>query len=294
MAEVLGHPIRSLPVYVVSPLTIGSESIEAVLGVLDRLDRLDVGNMPSVGATVPISLAEALSLGIAECAGAAFALQVVTQLPVSWSVSAMAFDLRGMAMSFGSPEHRLFCWAAEEVNAFCHGRALGPPSGYAALRTQAKLPGPQAAAEKMAGAMAAAVLGTRDLNGVGALSLDEVFSAEQAIFDCEIRDYVQRFVGGIDAHLDWERLRADVPEALGAGFLSLDSTLTAYQEVYWLPRLSERRSLAGWLAAGQPDLRDRAKALAREYIARHGYHLPDDMQRELERIYTEAKRNLLA
>lgn len=293
MAEALDHPIRSLPVYVVSPLTIGSECVDSVLAVLGKLERLHVGNMPSVGATVPIGLANAFALGIAECAGAAFLLQAIIELPVSWSVSAMAFDLRGMAMSFGGPEHRLFCWAAEEVNAFCHGRELRAPGGWSALRTQAKLPGPQAAADKMAGAIMAAVLGTRDLDGLGSLSLDEVFSAEQAIFDCEIRDFVERFAAGVDVHFDPELLQAELPQALGAGFLSTDSTLSTYQDVYWLPRLSERRSLAGWLAADRPDLRDRAKALARDCIARHDYRLADDLERELDGIYADAEKDLL-
>jgi trimethylamine:corrinoid methyltransferase-like protein len=292
MADVLDHPILSLPVYVVSPLTIGAESLESVMSVAHRLERVSTSNMPSVGATTPVRVADALALGVAEVVGSAIVLRAVTELPVDWSVGAMAFDLRGMAMSFGGPEHQLFRWAAQELNAFCHGRQLGVPSGWASMRTQAKLPGPQAAAEKMAGAVLAAVFGSRDLDGGGTLSLDEVFSAEQLIIDCELRDHVARLVSGIDGECDAEACAREVAAGLDGGFLGLDSTLSQYQSVYWLPRVFERRSLAGWLGAGAPDVHDRAKEMAREYAARHDYELPSDLSRELGAIYSRAEKEL--
>lgn len=292
MAEVLGNPIRSLPVYVVSPLTIGAESLECVMRYRSRLSHVYTSNMPSVGGSAPIRVADAFALGVAEVAGSAIVLRAITGLPVSWNIGAMSFDLRGMAMSFGSPEHQLFRWAGEEVNAFFHGHPPGAVGGWASLRTQAKLPGPQAAVEKMAGALAAALLGAPDLEGGGTLSLDEVFSAEQLVFDCEVRDHVERLVRGVDADCDAAACAAEVASAMDGGFMTLDSTLAGYREVYWLPRLFERRSLAGWLGAGSPDLRGRAKDLARDLVRKHDYALPDDLSRELDRIYGKAATDL--
>jgi trimethylamine:corrinoid methyltransferase-like protein len=292
MAEALGDPIRSLPVYVVSPLTMGAESLECVMRFRDRLDSVHAGNMPSVGGSTAIRIADAFALGIAEVAGAAIVLRAITGLRVSWGVGAMAFDLRGMAMSFGGPEHQLFRWAGEEVNAFFHGHAVGAGGSWSSLRTQAKLPGPQAAAEKIAGAVAAALLGASDLEGGGTLSLDEVFSGEQLVFDCEVRDHVERLAGGIDGDCDPAAAAAEVGAGLKSGFTTLDSTLSTYRDVYWLPKLFERRSLAGWMGAGCPDLRDRAKARVRELVAKHDYALPEDLSRELDRIYERAAKEL--
>jgi trimethylamine:corrinoid methyltransferase-like protein len=248
--------------------------------------------MPSVGATAPVRIADALALGVAEVVGSAIVLRAITRLPVDWGVIAMAFDLRGMAMSFGGPEHQLFRWAGEELNAFCHGRRPGTPSGWASMRTQAKLPGPQAAAEKMGGAVTAALFGSRDLDGGGTLSLDEVFSAEQLIIDCEIRDHAARLVSGIDGDCSPDACVREVAEGLEGGFLCLDSTLSQYQSVYWLPRLFERRSLAGWLGAGAPDMRHRAQEMAREYVSKHDYELPPALARELNAIYSRAEEEL--
>jgi len=292
MAEALGDPIRSLPVYVVSPLTIGAESLECVMKYRDRLSSIHTGNMPSVGGSAPIRIADAFALGVAEVAGSAMVLRAITDLPVGWGVGAMPFDLRGMAMSFGAPEHQLFRWAAEEVNAFFHGRPLGTVGSWSSLRTQAKLPGPQAAAEKIAGAAVAALCGAPDLDGGGTLSLDEVFSTEQLVFDCEVRDHVERLVAGIDGDCDPAGAVAEVGAGLKSGFMTLDSTLSTYRDVYWLPKLFERRSLAGWMGAGCPDLRDRAKNRVRELVAKHDYALPDDLSKEVDRIYAEADKRL--
>jgi trimethylamine:corrinoid methyltransferase-like protein len=294
MAEVLGHPIRSLPVYIVSPLTIGAESLESVLAVLPKLEHIHTGNMPSVGGTTPVQIAHCLALGVGEGVGSAIVLRAATNLPVGWGIGAQAFDLRGMAMSFGGPEHQLFRWAAEEMNAFCHGYDLDASGGWAAMRSQAKLPGPQAAAEKMAGAVTAALTGAYELDGAGSLSLDEVFSAEQLVFDLEIRDHVQRLIAGIESSVDPEACLSDVAEGIESGFMGLDSTLSQYRQVYWLPRLMERRSLAGWLAAGAPNLHCRAKEIAREQVKKHDYELPADLLREINRIYARAERELAA
>ncbi|MHC4592036.1 MAG: trimethylamine methyltransferase family protein, partial [Planctomycetota bacterium] len=53
MAEILGDPIRSLPVYVFSPLTLGGESLRCVQEFKDRLSSLHVTSMPGAGSTTP-------------------------------------------------------------------------------------------------------------------------------------------------------------------------------------------------------------------------------------------------
>lgn len=290
MAEVLGHPIRRLPVYMISPLTLGGESLKAVMTFRDRLEGVHVSNMSSVGVTAPIRIAEALALGLAEAVGGSLVVEALTELPVSWSVATIPFDLRAGAMSYGGPEHVLFRWACHEVKAAFQD--LKPESGYGVVRSQAKLPGPQAASDKMAGLVSGALVGDRSFDGAGALSLEEVFSAEQAIIDCELRDYVQRLVEGIDGACHAEIASEEIGDGCYDGYLSLDSTLSGYRDTYWLPRLSERRTLPGWLGARGPDLRARAQALAREKVKQHCYELPSDLRAELERIYRTAKREL--
>ena len=290
MADALGEPMRGQPIYVVTPLTVGSDSFACALAGRDRLQSVWVSDMLSVGGTAPIRIADALALAVAEVVGGGIVAREVVGLPVEWSIRACPLDMRTMAMSLGSPEELLFQWASEEVNASYRDEEPGPPGG--SLHTQAKLPGPQAAAERMSQLSVGALFGTRSFGGAGRLSLDEVFSAEQLVIDCELRDHVERLIAGVDAACDPAASVAEVAAGLADGFPGLESTARRYRDTYWLPSLFERRPLAGWLNAGSPDLRQRAKAEVRERLARHEYELERDLRRELARIYAGAESAL--
>jgi len=229
---------------------------------------------------------------VAEVVGAGIVAREAIRLPIEWSVRVCPFDPRAMTLGLGSPEELLFQWASEEVNAFYRGHELGPPAG--ALHTQAKLPGLQAAAERMSQLLSGALFGARLFGGAGRLSLDEVFSAEQLVIDCELRDHVQRLIAGIDGDCDAAACAAEVEAGLEDGFLGLETTARAYRTSYWLPTIFERRSVAEWLATKGADLSLRAKEIVRESIRQHRYELEPELRRELERIYARAQRELAA
>ncbi len=290
MAEALGHPYRWQPIYVVSPLTMGGDSFACALAEKDRLEGVGVSNMSSAGASAPVRIGDALAVGVAEVAGSGIVAREVIGLPVSWSIRVCPIDPRTMVLSLGSPEDALFEWACEEVNAFYQGREPGPPWG--SLHSQAKLPNVQTGAERMAGMMTSALFGTRFFGGAGRLSLDEVFSAEQLVIDCEMRDHVQRLIAGVDVECDVESCVAEATAGTEGGFLGLETTARAYRQVYWLTTLFERRSLAEWLAGDGADVSRRAKEVARQSLARHEYELDADLRRELDRIHARAERDL--
>ncbi|UCC68482.1 MAG: trimethylamine methyltransferase family protein [Armatimonadota bacterium] len=290
MAEALGHRYTQQPIYVVSPLTLGGDSFECALAGRERLESVWVSNMSSAGGTAPIHLGRALALAVAEVMAAGIVAREVVGLPVEWSIRVCPLDPRTMALSLGSPEEVLFQWAYEEVNAFYRGREPGPPWG--SLHSQAKLPNAQAAAERMAAMMMNAVFGTRIFAGAGRLSLDEVFSAEQLMIDCELRDHVARLISGVDVECEASACVSEVMAGVEEGFLGLESTARAYRESYWLPALFERRSLGEWLAQNDRDLSRRAKEMARESRRQYDYELEPELRRELERIHASAEREL--
>jgi trimethylamine--corrinoid protein Co-methyltransferase len=291
MAEALGHPVRGHVIYVISPLALSRESLEGLTAILPRLESVSVSNMLSVGGTAPVRLPQALALAAAEAMGASIVVAAFSGLPVDWGVRVCPFDPRTMAMSLGSPEELLFQRASDEVTAWYHGWDPGPPSGM--IHSQAKLPDAQAAAERMCQMTMAALCGARDFYGGGALSLDEVFSAEQLMIDCEIRDHLQRLVRGTETECDPEACLAEVAAGLEGGFLGLESTASRYRQIYWLPRLFERRRFTGWQEAGRPRLGDRAKEMVREQLKQHDYELAPELWRELDRIYARAERELV-
>ncbi|MEW6749430.1 MAG: trimethylamine methyltransferase family protein [Candidatus Latescibacterota bacterium] len=291
MAEVLGHPVRSLPVYVFSPLTLCGESLRCARAVRDRIAQVAVSDMAATGSSVPVRFAHALALAAAEVIGAAILVQEALELPVAWGIRVCPADLRSLAMVLGSPEDLLLALAGAEVDAFFHGTRWAP--GAATLHTMAKMPGPQSCAEKASLMTAGALLGARHFGHAGALSLDETFSSEQLVYDVEVRDHVQRLLAGCAADMDVESCLAEAREGVQAGsFAGLESTAQAHRRVLWYPRLFERRFLAPWLAQGQPDARQRAHTLVAETLARHDFELDADLRHPLEGILARARQAL--
>ncbi len=291
MAEVLGQPIRSLPVYVFSPLTLAGESLSGVMAYESGLDSVGVSSMPAAGSTAPVRPSEALALAAAEVIGSALILRECIKPAVHWSIAAHPFDMRGMAMSFGSPEALLFEMASCEVDAYFHGHPWSPAVGN--IHTLAKLPGAQAAAEKATLMALGAVWGATEFHCAGVLSLDEIFSPVQLLADLEVKDHVQRLVRGLETGCDADALVADVREGLAGGVMGLERTLDRYRELYWHPRLFERRFLGPWRSASSPTFDQLARETCRELLAGYEYEPPTDVRREVEHIWARAEQGLV-
>ncbi|MGB9596827.1 MAG: trimethylamine methyltransferase family protein [Candidatus Poribacteria bacterium] len=290
MADVLGHPIKGLPIYVFSPLNLGSESLNCVMEFRDRLDHVGVSDMLSVGCAGPIRLGDTFALASAEVIGSAIIVREITGLSVYWSIRICPFDMRNLSMVLGSPEDFLFMLANSEVNAFFHGTKWWQSTGY--THTTAKLPGAQASAEKASLMTIGAILGARHFSSGGTLSLDEVFSAEQLVIDCDIKDHVQRFVLGLDIDCDPDLCIEEVKKGLDRGFVGLDTTLDYYKKQYWHPFLFERGFLPKWIGDGCPDIRKKSQKMIKELITRHNYQLESDLQKEIDKIYAYAEANV--
>jgi trimethylamine--corrinoid protein Co-methyltransferase len=287
MAEVMGRPMRGLPVYMPSPLRLGGESLDVVLACVDRLSHIGVSSMPSTGASAPLHPFGALALAAAEVMGGAVAVRLLTDKPTTFHVGIFPFDLRAGAMVFGSPENMLFQMLCSDFGRFYGWPSQPEPDN---IHVMSKLPDAQSAAEKASIMALGAFLGARHFSCAGTLSLDEIFSPEQLLLDCEIRDWAQRAIQGVwmgeDAVDDW---LAEIRAGLQGGYMALDSTLDHYLKHTWYPRRFERGAIGPWLTDDQPRLSDRLRAEVRRRIARHDYELDADRRREVERIYRAAE-----
>jgi len=292
MAEALGRPIKGLPIYPASPLTLFGESLDKVLILKDRLDSAYIANMPSPGSTAPVNLGDALAQAAAEVIGAAIIVRELTGLKVTWSFCIFPTDLRDLSMVFGSPENFLFHLISAEALCFLHGDRWYPGAGN--IHTMAKLPGAQACAEKASIMTAGALLGEQYFGSVGALSLDEVFSAEQLVYDLEIRDHVQKMVDGKQVSTDQKRCLEEIRQGIAQGsFAGLDSTVALYKGLYWHPAVFERAFLGGWRTKGEKTARQNARELIVESLKKHSFHLPDSEQKAIDGIRERAKKALL-
>jgi trimethylamine:corrinoid methyltransferase-like protein len=168
----------------------------------------------------------------------------------------------------------------------------GRPARGAPFRSVAKQPNAQAALERAASALWQALLGARHFWAVGQLSVDEVFSPQQAVLDREILGYVERVVQGLELGPEVDAL-ALIREGVAEGqFLSTDDTLSRYRGFYRFPDLFRHWGLQRWRAEGAPSILGEAWARAQAEIASSTYRLEEDRAREVERIAARARAYL--
>jgi trimethylamine--corrinoid protein Co-methyltransferase len=292
IAEVMGQPMTSLPVYLPTPLRLGGESLAVVLACIDRLESISVSSMPSAGTSAPLQPFGALALAAAEVLGGVIAMQRLTHKPVHFGVGIFPSDLREGSMVFGSPENMLFQMLCSDFNHYLYGlpthQSLPGPDN---LHVMAKLPDCQSAAEKAAILITGAAQGTRHFSGAGALSLDEIFSPEQLLVDCEIRDWAQRAIQGVNLGetevSDWV---AEIQQGLSRGYLGLDSTLDHYREQTWYPRWFRRGAIGPWMNDGQAPLSTDMRAEVQRRVAAHNFELDPQRRKAVEKIYQAARR----
>ena len=291
MSEVLGYPLRYLDVWVVSPLTLGGESLESVLRFADQLEAVGVGNMGGVGSTLPIHVGDAFAVALAEVIGSALLIREAVALPISWHFGFHPTDFRSGSMVIGSPENTLLRFLHEQVYAYFKGRQWRRNLSGSVL-TMAKLPGAQACAEKASMMTLSALLGQRDFYYGGALSLDEVFSVEQLLYDLELKDHVARLVKGIEDDCQTARCLADVRQAMEeGGFLGLDSTAGLFRQTYWDPPLFDRCSLNTWKTAGSVTMGAKIDAAVSELLDSYDYELEPELQQQIDRIKVRAEKD---
>jgi len=292
MAEVMGNPIRHLPVYIPTPLRLGGESLEVVMACLDRLEHISVSSMPSTGTSAPIHPFGALALAAAEVIGGMIAVKILTGKPVTCSVSLFPSDLREGSMVFGSPENMLFQMLGADFNRFY---GWNPDQGPGNIHVMAKVPDCQSAAEKASIMATGAFLGARHFSCAGTLSLDEIFSPEQLLVDCEIRDWAQRGLQGNwlgeEAVEDWLE---EIRQGVTGGFMRLDSTLDHYRTHVWYPRRFLRGAIGPWMSQDQPRLSQKLRQEVRQRIAAHSFELDPERRQEIEKIYQSAFQAVLA
>ena len=295
MADVMEQPIRHLPIYVPTPLRYGGDSLAVVMTCLDRLESISISSMPSTGASAPLQPFGALALAAAEVIGSAIATHELTGKPAYFRVEIYPFDLRAESMVFGTPENVRLQMLSHDMNRF-YGWPWAPAPNN--IHVMAKRPDDQSAAEKAAIMALRASLGATHFSCAGTLSMDEIFSPEQLVLDCEIRDWVANVTKGAPlgtyevAGGSMDGWLAEIRSGIDGGFMALDSTLDYYRSHTWFPGRFERRAIGPWLADGRPRLSERLRDEVRWRIARHDYELDADRRDALDRIYESARSAL--
>lgn len=270
----------------ISPLRFNDDGLETALGFLDNPD-VDVhlaGFIPMAGASCPLDPRAAA----VQCAAEAIAFPILCSAlgqegAISLRIEPM--DFQYSAIVFGSPEWCLYHAIAQQVTQYlCGGRIV-----VGRFRSTAKKPDAHASMERTASVLWQALLGARVFGAVGQISVDEVFSPQQAVFDREILRYVERVVNGLDFDAGPKDSVALIREGVEqGGFMSMMDTAARFRDFYSFPEIFRHWNLGRWRQAGSPSILAEAWDRAQEEIARSTFRLPDDRRRDLDRTYEKA------
>ncbi len=262
------RPIMSFTnCWTVSPLRYATETVE----ILDEIVRhgfpVVISSAPQAGATSPAALAGTLVQITAEqLSGFVYVNLISPGHPLVMGCVPAHVDLRTGAYTCGSGEFALMNAACAQI-----AQHLDVPLYNSSGIPDAKIPDGQAGAEKGITNLAAALAGSNFIHHSSCF-LESLLTVayEQFVIDNDINGAVMRMVRGIE--VDEASLSVDVIDdvCIGEGhYLGHAQTLALMNSEYLYPTIMDRDSRDDWEARGSPDIRQTARARAREILAEH-------------------------
>jgi len=291
MAQAIGKPF-AVGMYLISPFTCPREGLDVIAAFLERQVPMWVGTMPIAGLSAPIFMLGAHVQALAELMAGITLLHALAgdDAEIYWtpidSVRAHPFDMRYASFVYGSPEDVLGTFLQAQIN-----QRYGVPLVAKSLLTTAREPDEQAAAEKCAHTLAAALAGARIFTNAGFLAVDEYLSPAQTVIDHEIVQYVRRVIQGLPIDAETMAIQAIRDVSLGdRNFLEHETTLQHFRDVNWDPTLFTHVGLKSSQNQRTPSLWKRARSMAGQHIAAADYVLPESDRLVLDKIYRRAER----
>lgn len=304
MHHVVGRPM-DLCITIPTTLTVDPKDLDIFLDYYDawkrnRDIRFRILNYPMTAITKPVTIPGCLTMCFCETLAVHILLHLLDpELDLDISLEGgQPTDLRNACWAFGSPRKHLYRYLNTRIVPNLLRRPVGryacPP---VLLETASAAVDEQAALEKMATGLLAALQGCREFGYAGVLCVDDVYSGAQFVIDLEIVDYIRETVEAFNPHPDILNTEGLYEECLTVArgedlFISHPHTVDRYRNIIPSSKLLVREKLRSWMQHRR-GLKDRARAIARERIrAFQPFALAEDQQRALDRIYANARSAL--
>lgn len=279
--QFLARPFMSLNLCaLVSPLKFAPETVETLTLAVRWGIPVSVVSAPLAGATSPASLVGTLVQTIAEeLAGLTYVNLLRPGHPTLMGGMPLVVDLRNGNMIAGSAEFALMDAASAQMTHF-----YGLPIYNSSALTDSKIPDVQAGFEKGLTTAVVALAGSNYIHhSAGMLESMLTVAYEQYVIDDDINGLTMRLVRGLD--VNDETLSLDViHEAVNTDghYLGQTQTMEIMQTEYYYPHTADRATRQDWEAAGELDMRERARRKAKD-ILRSSYPntFSDDLDKQL-------------
>jgi trimethylamine--corrinoid protein Co-methyltransferase len=226
-----------------------------------------LSSAPQSGATSPAALAGSLvQINAEELSGLTYCQLLNPGAPVVLGYVPSVADLRTGNFVGGAPEFALMHAAVAQLGQF-YNLPVYNSSGL----TDAKLPDVQAGYEKGITGTAAALAGANYIHhSAGFLESLLTVAYEQFVIDDDINGAIMRMVRGIE--VTDETLSVDLIEQVCGGeghYLGTQQSLKMMQTEYYYPHTGDRQRRQDWEEDGSQDMRERARARARDILRTH-------------------------
>jgi len=248
-----------------SPLQHSETVLRKVLLMADRRLPFVYAPGPVEGASAPVTSAGSLAMANAEIlSGLAIAQLRRPGTPVVYGSGSGPLDMRTTVATYSSPEFMLHCRGIAELGQRYYHL---PTWGFAGC-TDSKLPDIQAGIDSALWILWTALSGANLVHDIGYIESGMTCSCEMIVICDEVIGFVRRLLGGIE--ITPETLALDAIHEVGPGgdYVTAEHTLRHYKRC-WYPDLFDRLSYKSWVDAGRPTLIERARAAARDAVARH-------------------------
>jgi trimethylamine---corrinoid protein Co-methyltransferase len=281
-AAFLKRPFISLNLgWMVSPLRFAPETTETLTEAVRAGLPVSLVSAPQAGATSPASLVGTLVQTIAEeLAGITYVQLLRPGHPTLMGGMPLVSDLRTGSMVGGCAELALMNAASAQLAQF-----YGLPVYNSCGISDSKVPDAQAGFEKGLTTAVTALAGAQyNHHAAGMLESMLCVAYEQYVIDDDLNGQVMRLVRGLE--VSEEVLAIEVIHEVctdGPGhYLGHPQTLDLMNTEYYYPHTADRSTRADWEAAGGLDMRERARARARETLqSSFPKIVPDSIDRRL-------------
>jgi trimethylamine---corrinoid protein Co-methyltransferase len=293
MAAVTGAPaqVLTLGISPVSPLYFPDHITAAIMETASMGIPFGPLPCPNVGGTAPMALAGALAQQNAEVLAAVVLAQCVHPgLPILYSGRLAMLEMRTGNELWGGVELGMVSAATVQL-----GHRYRLPVNVYGLSTNAHTLDLQNGYERAINALLPALAGADELSGIGEMAGGVMGCSAQMVIDDEIAAGVLRIRRGFA--VDEDTLALPVIAAVMDGernFLGQRHTVRYLRAGEVLQtKLAERGVWDEWERNGRMDHSARAQAQAERLLKEHqATPLPDEQERELNRIMRSAERQL--
>lgn len=283
------RPIVSMIICALSPFAFKDMDIEAIILSARNGVPMHIFALPLAGATSPVTIAgTVLQMGIEILAQLVMSQLIVPGARVIGAPFAFTLDMATGRNLQASIETMMIAAAA----VLFVKEALHIPAHYEP-GADSHIPDGHAQIEKSLSGLMVARTGCDILGGAGQLDVIRVSSPIQLIIDNDLVSVFKRLSSPVkvdDDYLAWQEILDIAPEGT---YLELPHTLKHCREAL-RPQFLLTLSRDTWISEGSKDIYartlDRYRELKRKFKS---LQLPDDVQKELNRIEKQAHKHLV-